>query len=58
MNAAGLVTEIGGILSHAAVVSREIGIPAVLAVREATRRIRDGQRITVNGTDGTVELLD
>jgi phosphohistidine swiveling domain-containing protein len=58
MNAAGLVTEIGGILSHAAVVTREIGIPAVLAVRDATKRIRDGQRISLNGTDGTVELLD
>jgi len=58
INAAAVVTEIGGILSHAAVVTREFGIPAVLAVRNATQRIRDGQRITVNGTDGTVELLD
>jgi pyruvate,water dikinase len=58
MNAAAVVTEIGGILSHAAVVSREFGIPAVLAVRNATQHIRDGQRITVNGTEGTVELLD
>jgi pyruvate,water dikinase len=54
---AGVVTETGGLLSHAAVICREYGIPAVLAVPGATSRIRHGSRITVNGDDGQVELL-
>ncbi|MGF2949005.1 PEP/pyruvate-binding domain-containing protein [Microbacterium alcoholitolerans] len=53
-HAAALVTETGGVLSHAAIVAREHGIPAVLGVLQATTRIQDGIRITVNGTDGTV----
>jgi rifampicin phosphotransferase len=53
---AGVVTETGGLLSHAAVICREYGIPAVLGVPDATRRIRDGARITVNGHDGTVSI--
>jgi len=52
--AAAVVTETGGVLSHAAIVAREHGIPAVLGVPQATDRIRDGARITVNGTKGTV----
>ncbi|MCC6628374.1 MAG: hypothetical protein IT340_13370 [Chloroflexi bacterium] len=55
---AGVVTETGGLLSHAAVICREFGIPAVLAVPDATRRIRDGERVTVDGHAGTVTLLD
>ena len=55
---AGLVTEVGGQMTHGAVIAREYGLPAVVAVDQATRRIRDGQRIRVNGTDGYVELLD
>ena len=51
---AAVVTETGGMLSHAAIVAREHGIPAVLGVPQATDRIRDGARITVNGTKGTV----
>jgi pyruvate,water dikinase len=53
---AAVVTESGGLLSHAAVISREYGIPAVLAVAGATRLIRDGDRITVDGTRGVVEI--
>ncbi len=51
---AAVVTETGGVLSHAAIVAREHGIPAVLGVPQATARIHDGTRITVNGTEGTV----
>jgi pyruvate,water dikinase len=53
----GLVTEVGGLMTHGAVVAREYGLPAVVGVEHATRLIRDGQRIRVNGTDGYVELL-
>ncbi|MEJ8278205.1 phosphoenolpyruvate synthase [Pseudonocardia spirodelae] len=54
---AGLVTEVGGTMTHGAVVAREYGLPAVVGVAGATREIRDGQRIRVHGTDGYVELL-
>lgn len=53
----GLVTEVGGLMTHGAVIAREYGIPAVVGVQEATRRIRDGQRIRVHGTEGYVEIL-
>lgn len=52
--AAGVVTETGGVLSHAAIVAREYGIPAVLGVAHATSRLRDGARITLDGAAGTV----
>jgi pyruvate,water dikinase len=52
-----VVTEVGGAMTHGAVVAREYGLPAVVGVDGATRLIRDGQRIRVNGTDGYVELL-
>lgn len=55
--AGGVVTETGGTLSHAAIVSREYGIPAVVAVPGATQKIKDGQTIKVNGTKGIVEIL-
>jgi pyruvate,water dikinase len=50
----GLVTEVGGLMTHGAVIAREYGLPAVVGVEHATRLIRDGQRIRVNGTDGTL----
>jgi rifampicin phosphotransferase len=53
----GLVTEVGGLMTHGAVIAREYGLPAVVGVEQATRLIRDGQRIRVNGTDGYVEVL-
>jgi phosphoenolpyruvate synthase/pyruvate phosphate dikinase len=52
-----LVTEVGGLMTHGAVIAREYGLPAVVGVERATHRIRDGQRVRVNGTDGYVELL-
>lgn len=57
VTARGLVTEVGGLMTHGAVIAREYGLPAVVGVVDATRLIRDGQRIRVNGTDGYVELL-
>ncbi|MEU1434419.1 rifamycin-inactivating phosphotransferase [Streptomyces sp. NPDC005786] len=54
---AGLVTEVGGMMTHGAVIAREYGLPTVVGVERATRLIRDGQRIRVHGTDGYVELL-
>jgi pyruvate,water dikinase len=53
----GLVTEVGGLMTHGAVIAREYGLPAVIGVEHATRLIKDGQRIRVNGTDGSVEIL-
>ncbi|ONI74714.1 phosphoenolpyruvate synthase [Actinosynnema sp. ALI-1.44] len=53
----GLVTEVGGMMTHGAVVAREYGLPAVVAVADATRLIQDGQRIRVNGTSGYIEIL-
>jgi rifampicin phosphotransferase len=53
----GLVTEVGGLMTHGAVIAREYGLAAVVGVEHATRLIRDGQRIRVHGTDGYVEIL-
>jgi pyruvate,water dikinase len=53
----GLVTEVGGLMTHGSVIAREYGLPAVVGVERATRLIRDGQRIRVHGTDGYVEIL-
>jgi len=52
----GLVTETGGILSHGAVVSREYGIPAVTAVKNATKILKTGQEVTLDGNDGIIYL--
>jgi pyruvate,water dikinase len=56
--ASGVVTDVGGPLSHSSIVAREYGIPAVLGTGVATRRITDGARIRVDGAAGTVTLLD
>lgn len=53
----GLVTEVGGLMTHGAVIAREYGLPAVVGAENATKLIKDGQRIRVNGTNGYVELL-
>jgi rifampicin phosphotransferase len=53
----GLVTEVGGLMTHGAVIAREYGLPAVVNVENATKLIKDGQRIRVNGTEGYVEIL-
>src|SRR5699024_3519587 len=53
----GLVTEVGGLMTHGAVIAREYGLSAVVGVENATKVIRDGQRIRVNGTEGYIEVL-
>lgn len=55
--AGGLVTNTGGVLSHAAVVAREFGLPAVVGTGDATTRIADGRLVEIDGTAGTVRLL-
>ena len=57
LTAAGLVTEVGGLMTHGSVVAREYGIPAVVGVHEATTRLTDGQRIRIDGTSGAIEIL-
>jgi pyruvate,water dikinase len=54
--AAGIITETGAALSSSAVVAREFGVPAVVAVKDATSRIRDGQVIWIDGVSGVVSL--
>ncbi len=53
----GLVTEVGGLMTHGAVIAREYGLPAVVGVQNATKLIKDGQRIRLHGTEGYVEIL-
>ena len=55
---AGLVSDIGGLMSHTAVVARELGIPCVVNTRTATRSLNTGDRIRLDGTTGRIELLD
>ena len=54
----GIVTEYGGILCHAAIVSREYGIPAIVCCKDAMSKISDGQTITIDGSTGVVTLKD
>lgn len=53
----GLIVEYGGMLSHASIVARELGIPTILGVKDATKILRDGQRVELNATQGIVTLL-
>ncbi|MCX6044152.1 MAG: phosphoenolpyruvate synthase [Chloroflexi bacterium] len=53
----GLVTEVGGLMTHGAVIAREYGLPAVVGVENATKLLKDGQRIRVHGTEGYVQIL-
>ncbi|WP_440705864.1 phosphoenolpyruvate synthase [Heyndrickxia oleronia] len=53
----GLVTEVGGLMTHGAVIAREYGLPAVVGVENATKLIKDGQKIRVHGTEGYIEIL-
>lgn len=57
MSASAVVVDVGGQISHAVIVSRELGVPCVVSVTDGTRRIRDGAFIEVNGTDGTITVL-
>ena len=55
--AAGLIVDSGGLLSHGSIVARELGIPAVVNVRDATRRIRTGDRLRLDAWRGEVHVL-
>jgi pyruvate,water dikinase len=50
--------EVGGLMTHGSVVAREYGIPAVVCVPDATRKIQTGQQVRVNGDEGFVEILE
>lgn len=53
----GLVTEVGGLMTHGSVIAREYGLPAVVGVENATKLVKDGQRIRVHGTEGYIEMM-
>jgi len=55
--AGGLIAEVGGRLSHGAIVAREYGIPAVMEIANATQRLQDGQQVHIDGQQGTVDIL-
>jgi pyruvate,water dikinase len=57
MTAGGLITEVGGMMTHGSVVAREVGIPAVVGVHQATQRLQDGQLIRLNGSTGKIIIL-
>jgi pyruvate,water dikinase len=58
LTASGLVMEVGGMMTHGAVVAREYGIPAVVGVDQATSRLQTGQRIYLNGSTGLITILE
>jgi len=53
-----VVTNVGGMMSHAAIVAREFGVPAVVNTVSATQRLKDGQLVEVDGSAGTVRIID
>jgi rifampicin phosphotransferase len=57
-NCCGLVSEVGGLLTHGSVVAREMGIPAVVGVSNCTKVIKNGMKIKVNGSIGLIEILE
>ncbi|TCP25591.1 phosphoenolpyruvate synthase [Scopulibacillus darangshiensis] len=57
-SAVGLITDVGGMMTHGSVVAREYGIPAVVGIEKATEIIKDGANIRVDGTNGFVQILD
>lgn len=58
IDAAGRIMEVGGAMNHGSVVAREYGIPAVVGVRDATKKLRTGQRVRLDGNRGIIEILD
>ena len=53
----GLIIEHGGVLSHASIVARDLGIPAVIGVRGATDLYKDGQKVEINGSTGEIKII-
>lgn len=58
VRAGGIISEVGGRLSHGAIIAREYGIPAIMDVQNATSLLKDGQRVRINGYSGVIEILD
>ncbi|HEX7433196.1 MAG TPA: PEP-utilizing enzyme [Anaerolineaceae bacterium] len=58
LSAGGLILETGGMMTHGAVVAREYGIPAIVGVDQATRRLVTGQTIQMDGSTGQIVILD
>ena len=58
VKAAAIITDIGGITSHPAILSREMGIPCIVNAKEATQKIKNGMRIRVDGQKGEIYVLD
>jgi pyruvate,water dikinase len=58
LKAGGVIMELGGMLSHGAVVAREYGVPAVVNITGATQAFEDGQRVTIDGRQGVVWVVD
>jgi pyruvate,water dikinase len=58
LTAGGLITEVGGLMTHGAVVAREYGLPAVVGVHAATERLVTGQRIRLDGSTGHITVLE
>jgi pyruvate,water dikinase len=58
VHARGLVMETGGVLSHGAIVARELGVPCVIGTGDGTSRLRTGDRIHVDGSAGRVQILE
>jgi phosphohistidine swiveling domain-containing protein len=56
-NASAIITETGGIITHAAIISRELNIPCIIGVENVTQILKDGQTVTVNADEGTIELI-
>jgi pyruvate,water dikinase len=52
------VIDVGGPLSHGAIVARELGIPCVIGTKDGTARIRTGDRLELNGADGSVRIIE
>ncbi len=57
LTAGGLITEVGGLMTHGSVVAREYGVPAVVGVHDATTRLSDGQRVRLDGASGVIEIV-
>jgi pyruvate,water dikinase len=56
--AAGLIVEVGGMLSHGSIIAREYGLPAVSNITDARKRLKSGDRVLLDGTTGVVQILE
>ena len=56
-SASGLLVERGGLLSHSAIVAREMGLPTIVGIKDLTKKIQDGMRVRIDGKKGSIEIL-